>query len=134
MAENKTLEKIIEDATKAQDSNQSLVTTLTQNVKIDTPPVIELEHVSKWFDTPKTNDKHARVDVVNDVNLVVENNINGEFIAILGPSGCGKSTILNMLAGQTKPSIGTVKTFGESCEKDNPNAVTVQQAYTCFDW
>jgi len=39
-----------------------------------------------------------------------------------------------MLAGQTAPNIGTVKTFGESINGDNPYAVTVQQAYTTFDW
>lgn len=138
MAENKTLEEIIEDASKGQATvgvNQATTTMVEPTAIVSPkPPVIDLAHVSKWFDTPKPGDKQARVDVVNDVSLVVEDNPNGEFVAILGPSGCGKSTILNMLAGQVQPSIGTVKTFGESCAQDNPNAVTVQQAYTCFDW
>lgn len=138
MAENKTLEEIIEDANKGHATvgvNQATTTMMPSTTIVSPkPPVIELMHVSKWFDTPKPGDKQARVDVVNDVSLVVEDNPNGEFIAILGPSGCGKSTILNMLAGQVQPSIGTVKTFGVSCIQDNPNAVTVQQAYTCFDW
>lgn len=137
MAENKTLEEIIEDASKGQaviGVNQATTTIAEPTAVSARPPVIELTHVSKWFDTPKPGDKQARVDVVNDVSLVVDDVDTGEFIAILGPSGCGKSTLLNMLAGQVQPSIGTVKTFGDVVEKDNPHAVTVQQAYTCFDW
>jgi len=138
MAENKTLEEIIEDASKGQavvGVNQATTTMVSPTADLSPkPPVIELTHVSKWFDTPKPGEKQAKVDVVNDVSLVVDDADAGEFIAILGPSGCGKSTLLNMLAGQVQPSIGTVKTFGEIVEKDNPYAVTVQQAYTCFDW
>lgn len=128
--ENKTLKEILDNATHetTQDVSQDVLTPTKA-------PVIELEGVSRWFDVPTPQDKNARVEVVNNVSLIVEDNPNGEFIAILGPSGCGKSTLLNMLAGQVAPNTGTVKTFGNVVMgADNPNAVTVQQAYTCFDW
>jgi len=135
--DNKSLNEIIADAEADKTvapANQAVATAATTQAVQSSPPVIELTHVSKWFDTPTKTDKNAKVEVVNDVSLSVPDKPEGEFIAMLGPSGCGKSTILNMLAGQTAPNIGTVKTFGESINGDNPYAVTVQQAYTTFDW
>ncbi len=38
----------------------------------------------------------ARVHVIKDVNLTIEDN---EFIVLLGPSGCGKTTTLRAIAG-----------------------------------
>jgi len=138
--ENKTLKEILNEATTVATINAptnvspATATMDVATVKAISPPVIEIKNVSKWFDTPTSHDKKAKVDVVHDINLVVEDCPDGEFLAILGPSGCGKSTILNMLAGQTQPNTGTVKTFGVNVLNDNPQAVTVQQAYTCFDW
>jgi len=138
MSDNKTLQEILADASSGKASvapNEAVATMPDTQVQIaPPPPVIEMVHVSKWFNKPTKEDKEGRIDVVNDVTLVVEDNPNGEFIAILGPSGCGKSTLLNLLAGQFAPNIGTVKTFGSNVEGDNPQAVTVQQAYTTFDW
>jgi len=108
--------ELIPEATTAQPQN---------------PPVIEVQNVSKWYDGPKKGEK---IHIVDNINFTVPDIEAGEFLAILGPSGCGKSTVMNMLAGLTKPDTGTVKTFGFEVKGDNPEAVTVQQAYTCFDW
>jgi ABC-type Fe3+/spermidine/putrescine transport system ATPase subunit len=35
------------------------------------------------------------------------------FVSIIGPSGCGKSTVLNMIAGLSAPTAGTIEVFGE---------------------
>ncbi len=34
---------------------------------------------------------------------------SGEVVALLGPSGCGKSTTLQLIAGFTEPTAGTIK-------------------------
>lgn len=42
---------------------------------------------------------------LRDFTLGIE---DGSFVSVLGRSGCGKSTMLNLLAGLTEPSDGTV--------------------------
>jgi multiple sugar transport system ATP-binding protein len=53
--------------------------------------------------------RYGDVVAVNDMNLDIQ---DGEFIALVGPSGCGKSTTLEMVAGLTTPSEGTISIAG----------------------
>jgi ABC-2 type transport system ATP-binding protein len=62
--------------------------------------VIETSRLSKWY---------GNVLGLSDVSLQVEPGI----IGLLGPNGAGKSTFLKLLTGQLKPSIGSVRVFGE---------------------
>lgn len=60
------------------------------------PREVRFEGVSKDYDG---------VTVVDDFNLEVQ---PGEFLTILGPSGSGKTTVLNMLAGFTRATRGSL--------------------------
>ena len=60
------------------------------------PRGVRFEGVGKDYDG---------VTVVDDFNLDVE---PGEFLTILGPSGSGKTTVLNMLAGFTGATRGSL--------------------------
>lgn len=53
--------------------------------------------------------QYSDVVAVNGMNLDID---DGEFITFVGPSGCGKSTTLEMVAGLTKPSDGTIHIDG----------------------
>ncbi|MFB6130684.1 MAG: ABC transporter ATP-binding protein [Salinigranum sp.] len=57
---------------------------------------VTLEHVTKRYDD---------VTAVDDMNLQID---DGEFVTLVGPSGCGKSTTMEMVAGLTLPTEGTV--------------------------
>jgi len=94
-------------------------------------PVLEIKNLTKAFP-----DGHKRdlLPAVENLNLTIDNKDEGEFVALLGPSGCGKSTILSMVSGLAEPTSGEVHTFGKLVCGPNPDAVTVQQAYTCFPW
>jgi multiple sugar transport system ATP-binding protein len=61
---------------------------------------LKLEHVTKRYED---------VTAVDDMNLDID---DGEFVCLVGPSGCGKSTTMEMVAGLTTPSEGTV-TIGD---------------------
>ncbi|QZX99472.1 ABC transporter ATP-binding protein [Halobaculum rubrum] len=49
--------------------------------------------------------RYEDVTAVEGMNLDIE---DGEFITLVGPSGCGKSTTMEMIAGLTMPSDGTI--------------------------
>jgi ABC-type nitrate/sulfonate/bicarbonate transport system ATPase subunit len=92
---------------------------------------LEIKNLTKSFPGSKRGEF---LPAVENVNLLVPDSSEGEFIALLGPSGCGKSTILSMVAGLMEPTEGEIYTYGKRVGGSNPDTVTVQQAYTCFPW
>lgn len=85
--------------------------------------IIEIKHMSKWFDEKQ---------VLDDVNLCVK---KGEFVTILGPSGCGKTTLLRILAGFETASEGELLIAGEDITQTPPHKRpmnTVFQRYALF--
>jgi ABC-2 type transport system ATP-binding protein len=62
-------------------------------------PMIEVDHVSKWF---------GDVVAVSDVAFSVGPGIT----ALLGPNGAGKSTVLRLMCGLARPSQGRVRVLG----------------------
>ena len=63
--------------------------------------MIELNGVSKLYKT---------VIGVNDINMSLSSGVHG----LLGPNGSGKTTLINMILGQIKPTLGTVRLFGQN--------------------
>jgi phospholipid/cholesterol/gamma-HCH transport system ATP-binding protein len=66
----------------------------------DSPPVVELDHVSLAFDVP----------ILEDVSFAAR---EGETIAIVGESGTGKSTTLKLVLRLLVPDKGRVLIDGE---------------------
>ena len=64
-------------------------------------PVLRLRGVSKRF---------GGVRAVEEVDLDVA---AGERRAVLGPNGAGKTTLFNLVAGDFRPSAGTIEILGE---------------------
>lgn len=60
--------------------------------------VIELEHVSKCYDTKK---------IIDDFSYIV---LRQDRVGIVGPNGCGKTTLLSIICGLIKPDEGMVET------------------------
>lgn len=63
--------------------------------------MIELQNVTKLY---------GKVIGVNDFTL----NLGPGAYGLLGPNGSGKSTLLNLITGQLRPTLGTVRVMGES--------------------
>lgn len=63
--------------------------------------MIELKSVSKLY---------GNVVGVNDISLSLDSGAYG----LLGPNGSGKTTFINLLIGQLRPTLGTVRVFGSN--------------------
>lgn len=61
--------------------------------------LIELEHVTKLY---------GNVIGLNDVSLKLPSGVYG----LVGPIGSGKTTLINLIMGQLRPSIGSVRVMG----------------------
>ncbi|TWU42106.1 ABC transporter ATP-binding protein [Novipirellula artificiosorum] len=62
--------------------------------------MIELQNTTKLY---------GRVIGVNDLTLALPAGAFG----LVGPNGSGKTTLINLLIGQLRPTLGTVRIFGE---------------------
>lgn len=71
---------------------------------------IEIAGVSKQY-----GDLHA----LKGIDLVIR---EGEFFGLLGPNGAGKSTLINIIAGLTRATMGSVKVLGHDVVNDYRNA------------
>ncbi|MDQ0161871.1 branched-chain amino acid transport system ATP-binding protein [Bacillus alveayuensis] len=68
---------------------------------MDKPIVLSLNNLSKYF---------GGLKVIEDISMEV---VAGERIGLIGPNGAGKTTLFNMIAGDIKPTSGTISFFGE---------------------
>ena len=67
----------------------------------DTPPLVQLENVTKTYPTPGGEG----LTVLDAVSLAIA---AGESLAVVGPSGSGKSTLLNIIGTLDRPTTGRV--------------------------
>lgn len=59
----------------------------------------------------------------------------GEFFSVVGPSGCGKTTLLDVVAGLTAPSSGSVVFEGRTIGASVPEGIgVVFQEDASFPW
>jgi ABC-type multidrug transport system ATPase subunit len=79
-------------------------------------PAIAMNALSKTF---------GRIKAVDDLTLTVE---PGEIFGLLGPNGSGKTTTINMIAGLSVPSSGTVRVLGYELPRQ---AMQVKQLLGC---
>jgi NitT/TauT family transport system ATP-binding protein len=87
---------------------------------------LEFIHVHKNF----TNANSFQI-VLEDINLKIT---DGEFVCILGPSGCGKTTLLNMAAGFTRKSSGSILFNGKEAAEIGPDRIMLFQEASLFPW
>lgn len=87
--------------------------------------------VKKFVMNSKQNSENSTATVLDNINLEVK---KGEFLVIVGPSGCGKTTLLDIFAGLSKPTEGTVSIDGKIVDGPDLNRGIVFQQYALFPW
>ena len=71
-------------------------------------PILELENVSKHF---------GAIHALNDISLSLE---PGEVVGLMGDNGAGKSTLVKIIAGNFRPSHGTMRMDGRELVMHRP--------------
>jgi putative ABC transport system ATP-binding protein len=88
----------------------------------DTPPVIELDRVTKSYP--------GGVLALRNASLRVR---SGELTAVVGPSGSGKSTMLQLMGTLDRPTQGVVRILGHDvAELDDRRLSAVRAAWIGF--
>lgn len=85
--------------------------------------ILDLQGLSKFY---------GDAVALDDINLHIQ---RGEFLTFLGPSGSGKTTTLNLIAGFTEPSTGSMRLNGTPIDKlpaHERNLGVVFQHYALF--
>lgn len=77
------------------------------NRRSETPPIIEVEHISKRF---------GGLSAITDLSFSVR---AGEIFGIIGPNGAGKSTLFNVLSSVYRQDSGIVKFHGKNLSSIN---------------
>src|ERR1044071_9431318 len=70
-------------------------------------PILELQHLRKYFATQKA---------VDDISLTIE---KGQIFGLLGPNGAGKTTLIRMITGIFYPDEGTITFDGKKFDPVN---------------
>jgi len=70
--------------------------------------ILELSNISRHF---------GAIQAVNDVSLKLE---AGEVVGLMGDNGAGKSTLVKMIAGNFRPSHGTIQMEGRELTMHRP--------------
>ena len=87
---------------------------------VATAPVLEAQHVSKYF---------GRVVALEDVSLSVR---PGEVNCLLGDNGAGKSTLIKILSGVYGPDTGTLLMDGQPLVLSSPRDALDRGIATVF--
>lgn len=98
---------------------------------------ISLRNVSKVFPgnhgllDKLTGKTKADFTAIENIDLDIEHNT---FVSIIGPSGCGKSTMLDIIAGLSTATTGTVTIDGQVVDQPGPDRGMVFQNYALMPW
>ena len=80
--------------------------------------VLNVKNLNKFYSRKRSSSTKS-IHALKNLNLEVK---QGEIFGLLGPNGAGKSTFINILAGITIKSSGTVNVWGFDLDK-NPRQV-----------
>jgi nitrate/nitrite transport system ATP-binding protein len=105
---------------------QATLTRENITVESQSSTVLSFHNVTKSFPT-----SGGAYVALRDVSLDIG---RGEFISLIGHSGCGKSTMLNMVAGLSEPTRGSIILDGNEITAPGSDRSMVFQNYSLLPW
>jgi NitT/TauT family transport system ATP-binding protein len=91
------------------------------------PAVVELNDVSKIYETASREQVHALSNINLDVGA-------GEFVSVLGASGCGKTTLLRIIGGLEDGYSGKMTLHGHGGDNSRRNVGIAFQDANLLPW
>lgn len=82
-------------------------------------PVIEVQHLKKYFYFGRRQVLHA----VDDVSFAIN---RGEIFGLVGESGCGKTTVGKSIIGLYRPTSGHIRFLGQAINGSRPKRKAVK--------
>ncbi|WP_225073258.1 ABC transporter ATP-binding protein [Desulfuromonas sp. CSMB_57] len=95
---------------------------------MSTEAALVLHQVGKIF---PGQGRQGGITALDSLDLEIR---RGEFVAVVGPSGCGKSTLIDLLAGFTRPTCGSIMTGSRPVSGPGPDRVVVFQDHAVLPW
>lgn len=92
-----------------------------------TVPLLHVQGVRKSFTKPDGGE----LLVLDDIDLRLR---EGEIVGLLGRSGSGKSTLLRLIAGLSRPAVGSVSYLGSEVTAPAQGIAMVFQSFALFPW
>ena len=93
---------------------------------MDPERYLSIEGVTKTFET-----RNGDFSALATIDLAIR---KGEFVTLIGHSGCGKTTLLNLVAGLTTASSGTILLAGKHVDGPGPDRGVVFQNHSLLPW
>jgi branched-chain amino acid transport system ATP-binding protein len=75
-------------------------------------PLLEIQNLTHRF---------AGLCAVSDFNFFIEPR---ELVGVIGPNGAGKTTVFNLITGVYRPSVGSIKLYGQELVGLTPHMIT----------
>ncbi|MDD1689776.1 MAG: ATP-binding cassette domain-containing protein [Methanoregula sp.] len=85
--------------------------TTSDHKKDDSRNVLEIEHLTKTFDSR---------NILEDLSFTVN---KGEVFGLLGPNGAGKTTLIRTILDIFRPDAGTISLFGRTFSDEIKDAI-----------
>ncbi|OHA59431.1 MAG: hypothetical protein A2589_00990 [Candidatus Vogelbacteria bacterium RIFOXYD1_FULL_46_19] len=90
--------------------------------------MLELKNISHYY---RNQSRNTEISVFENFNLLIG---EGEIVSLVGKSGCGKTTLVNIIAGYTEPTSGSVFMNGEKVVAPGKDRIVINQIHDLFDW
>lgn len=101
------------------------------DARIPGDPFIRVSGLSKSYTIKRRGQKPAVSTILDGLEFEIG---QGEFVSVIGPSGCGKTTLLNMVAGLTEPTSGSITVAGKEVNGPGADRGVVFQQDAIFPW
>lgn len=93
--------------------------------------LIRVSGLTKSYTVKRRGQKPTISTILEGLDFQIN---RGEFVSVIGPSGCGKTTLLNMVAGLTDPTSGSIEVAGKEVSGPGADRGVVFQQDAIFPW